>query len=193
MNIIALDELDLELDEVPIYLLAEVNIPTLAAASQSTIRCKEPIKSSIQFGSISNLSRQDNLASDMTCLFKGADLLDKDSNTFAANKNLEVLDIDSKSRTALFQDGENDESKTPQNISADDDNKNHLIIQLSSSSLMSKSGDMKKGVVPCTASLSTKQVFKGDNFLKKNGMENKLVYCIQVGLIQVEIKEEAPS
>ena len=31
-----------------------MNIPTLAAASESMIRYKEPIKSSIQFGSISN-------------------------------------------------------------------------------------------------------------------------------------------
>jgi len=52
---------------------------------------------------------------------------------------------------------------------------------------------MKKGVVPSTANLSTKQIFKGGNFLKKNGMENKPVYNIQVGLIQVEMKKEAPS
>ena len=32
----------------------DVNIPTLAAAREFVIRCKEPIKSSIQFGSISN-------------------------------------------------------------------------------------------------------------------------------------------
>ena len=39
--------------------------------------------------------------------------------------------------------------------------------------------------------LSTEQIFnKGGNFLKKNGMENKPVYYIQVGLIQVDIKEE---
>ena len=56
-----------------------------------------------------------------------------------------------------------------------------------------KSGNMKKGVVPSTAKLSTKQIFKGGNFLKKNAMENKPVYNIQVGLIQVEIKKEAPS
>jgi len=31
-----------------------VNIPTFAAASESVIRCKEPIKSPMQFGSISN-------------------------------------------------------------------------------------------------------------------------------------------
>ena len=79
-----------------------MNIPTLAAASESAIRCKEPIKSSIKFGSISNFSRQDNLASDMTWLFKGVDLLHKDNNNFVANKNLEVLDIGSKPRTALF-------------------------------------------------------------------------------------------
>ena len=52
---------------------------------------------------------------------------------------------------------------------------------------------MKKGVVPSTATLSTKQIFKGGNFLKKNEMENKPVYNIQVGLIQVEMKKEAPS
>ena len=32
----------------------DVSIPTLAAASESLIRCEEPIKSSVQFGSISN-------------------------------------------------------------------------------------------------------------------------------------------
>ena len=32
----------------------DVNIPTLAATSEFVIRCKEPIKSTIQFGSISN-------------------------------------------------------------------------------------------------------------------------------------------
>ena len=31
-----------------------MNIPTFAAASESLIRCEEPIKSSVQFGSISN-------------------------------------------------------------------------------------------------------------------------------------------
>ena len=40
----------------------DVNIPTLAAASESVIRCKEPIKSSIQFGSISNNIFGNNVA-----------------------------------------------------------------------------------------------------------------------------------
>lgn len=39
-----------------------MNIPTLAAASESVIRCKEPIKSSIQFGSISNNIFGNNVA-----------------------------------------------------------------------------------------------------------------------------------
>jgi len=88
MSISALDEL--KLNEVPTYRLADVNIPILAATCESGICCKEQIKSSIQFGFISNLSRQDNLALDMTWLFKSVDLLDKNSKTFAANKNLEI-------------------------------------------------------------------------------------------------------
>ena len=39
-----------------------MNIPTLAAASEFVIRCKEPIKSSIQFGSISNNIFGNNVA-----------------------------------------------------------------------------------------------------------------------------------
>ena len=39
----------------------DVNIPTFAAASESVIRCKEPIKSSIQFGSISNNIFENNV------------------------------------------------------------------------------------------------------------------------------------
>ena len=58
-------------------------------------------------------------------------MFDKDSNNFVANKNLEALDIGTKPRTALFHEDENDESNTPQNISADD-NKDHLVIQLGS-------------------------------------------------------------
>ena len=51
---------------------------------------------------------------------------------------------------------------------------------------------MKKEVMPSTTNLSTKQIFKEGNFLKKNGMD-KPVYYIQVGLIQVDITEDAPS
>ena len=40
----------------------DVNIPTLSAASEFVIRCKEPIKSSIQFGSISNNIFGNNVA-----------------------------------------------------------------------------------------------------------------------------------
>ena len=40
----------------------DVNIHTLAAARESVIRCKEPIKSSIQFGSISNNIFGNNVA-----------------------------------------------------------------------------------------------------------------------------------
>ena len=39
-----------------------MNIPTFAAASESVIRCKEPIKSAIQFGSISNNFFGNNVA-----------------------------------------------------------------------------------------------------------------------------------
>ena len=38
-----------------------MNIPTFAAASESVIRCKEPIKSSVQFGSISNNIFENNV------------------------------------------------------------------------------------------------------------------------------------
>jgi hypothetical protein len=44
----------------------DVNIPTLAAARESAIRCKEPIKSSIQFGSISN-----NIVGNNVAMMKG--------------------------------------------------------------------------------------------------------------------------
>lgn len=49
----------------------------------------------------------------MPCFFKGADSLSKKNSTFAVNKNLEVFDIRSKPKMALFQEGENDEPKTP--------------------------------------------------------------------------------
>jgi hypothetical protein len=45
----------------------DVNIPTPAAASESAIRCKEPIKSSIQFGSISN----NNIVGNNVAMMKG--------------------------------------------------------------------------------------------------------------------------
>ena len=40
----------------------DVNIPTFAAASESLIHCEEPIKSAIQFGSISNNFFGNNVA-----------------------------------------------------------------------------------------------------------------------------------
>jgi len=139
----------------------DVSIPTLAAASESLIRCEEPIKSAIQFGSISNnffgnnvamtkgtlaakkipdinaqlnepskhyITIKGNASVIIHCLDESCDANksliqfgslsnfvghhSKKDEDIIVTKMKKPVEIMPKPRTALFQEGENDEPMT---------------------------------------------------------------------------------
>jgi hypothetical protein len=155
--------------------------------------------------------------------FENETLMDHDSVPILASKSSEVVDFNSKPRTALFQGGENDEPMAGQiNSGSNSLNENNDSIISSSNNLKDRcfikfgafSVDVKQmlkaGNMDSMVTLPAKLIFQGDNFLKKieatkqrrfiqsghvSSRENieKPRKYIFIGLLQVEIIEETPS
>ena len=166
-----------------------MNIPTFAAASESVIRCKEPIKSSIQFGSISNNIFENNVV--MTRGTLAAKIPDIKGNSSVIIHCLGESCDASKSHIQFgsLTNFVGHHSKKDENIIStrmkkpveimpkprtalfqggeDDEHIAPQIIQLGSFIFdANKTIMMKEGVLANTATLETKLIFQGNNLHK---------------------------